>query len=262
MTIQILNTTFKGLADLKFLRHSDDVLMHWPTPQNFVLQDTKEQRIQMSRNNFGERTRVRTYTVSQESTLSVAYSHMQPELLAFRFGRYFEQNTKDLFYIQTYTVTKTSYDPVTTGFYGFGITADADAKASIKEGHLSVELTQQPFATFVPTTLKSFAVGANGAVKFSNDLLAARETVSLLVPYSISALGIGDELVGDHSVRAKLVDTNNEIVLFYAPNVTPNLDGAALDPSADTLELPLFVNTPPGACFSFELEWTGLKVKC
>ena len=57
MTIAILNETFRGMADLKVVRKgidgNPDLLMHWPTPQNFVLTDNKEQRMQYTRDSLG-----------------------------------------------------------------------------------------------------------------------------------------------------------------------------------------------------------------
>lgn len=262
MTISILNETFKGISELKVLRHKDNLLMHWPTPNNFVLQDTKEQRMQYTRDWMGRRTRANTYVVASDASLSISYSHVQPELLAFRIGTYFEEKTNDVYFVRSYTVTKDSYPAYATGAFGNGIVADADAKASIKTAYSTEELTAQPYATFNGSTAKSFAVGANGAVKFSTDLVTNRETVSLMVPYTLTGLSIGDELVGAHSIVANLVTSENKVVVFTAFNVTPNLDGASIDPSAEGLEVPMFVNIVPGTCTSYQLTYTNKIVEC
>lgn len=262
MTIALLNETFKGISELKMYRHSDGLLYHLPTPQNFVLQDQKEQRMQYTRDWMGRRTRANTYVVATEASLSISYSVVNPELLAFRIGTYFESKTNDLYFTRSYTVTQNNFPAYALGSFGKGIVADADAKASKKVGYISTPLTIQPYATFTPATANSFAVGADGALKFSDNLVAARETVSVMIPYTLTGLSIGDEIVGGHSLVAHLVTTENKVVVFTAFNVTPDLNGASIDASAEGLEIPLFVNIVPGGCYSYQMVYTNLSVEC
>jgi hypothetical protein len=64
-----------------------------------------------------------------------------------------------------------------TGVYGFGVAADAVATAVALINGQSVALTQTAFGAFSYAATRSFAIGANGAVKFSLDI--AGRVVSL-----------------------------------------------------------------------------------
>lgn len=264
MTVSVFNESFVGISELKFQRISDNFVLNLPTPANFVVQEGKQQKIQRTKSAQGRTVRASTYISGEEPTLSVDYMHSQPEIMAFRMGNQFEESLYDIRIARTIEVTKNSYAGAEDGYLGHGIEADDEgAVASLREpAGLSVPLVRVAFAAFDPTATRSFAVGANGAMKFSNDLVAAREVISAIIPHQVTGLAFGDGLVGPHRVVANLVDTQNRVWVFTADNVTPNVEGSAFDPSAETMQLPFFVNNPPGACRGWNLNSTGQKVKC
>jgi hypothetical protein len=259
----ILDWTFKGVADLKLRRRSDGLLINAPIPSTFRIENGIEQVIQNTKNSQGENVRSNSYIRGRMPTMSIAYSHMSPELLAFRIGNYFETMTvADLGLPRTYDVEKNEYPPVSTGKLGFTIAADEPSVATVTVDHISTPLTQGTYAGFTPATLMSFAIGASGAVKFSDDLVAAKARVSIETPYTITGLGIGSTVVGTHSVSAVLIGNDNEVVLFKAGNVTPNFDGSGFDAGADTLEIPWFVNNVAGSCQAWNLYFCKEYVSC
>ena len=211
---------------------------------------------------WGNRALADTYVVGRDYNLNISYSVQNPELLAFKIGTYFEENTRDVYFQKTYTVRKDTYPAYTAGQFGFGIEADADAIGSYLVNHVSTPLTQQPYATFTAATANSFAVGANGALKFSTNLVTANQTVSIRIPYTLTGLSIGETIVGEHSISAILITKENEVVLFTAFSAKPDLSNGTIDPSAEGLEIPMFVKTPPGECLAYDLLYTGLKVQC
>ena len=264
MTVKVFNETFVGVSELKFQRISDKRVLNLPTPANFVVQENKQQRIQRTKSSQGRMVRAGSYIVGEEPVLNVSYSFLQPEIIAFRLGNQFEESTFDISIARTIEVIKEDYDPAETGDLGFGMPANqVDTEASMREGgKLSEALTKQDFATFDPNTAKSYAQGENGALKFSADLVAAREVVSMVMPHTITGLALGDELVGPHRLVAHMTNTNNEIWVFMADNVTPNIDGAGFDASAESIDIPFFLNNSPGACRAWNLYFTGQRVKC
>lgn len=265
MTISIINRTFVGISELKLKRLSDGLLYNWPIPDNFSVQDNKEQKRQYTRNAQGRRVPANNYISGEDPVLTISYTHMQPEMIAFRVGNLFEEDTKNVFLNKTLEVTTNNFAGATTSAeLGFGISADLTDTTASKVGSngLSFPLVRAAYATFDPAVADTFAQGANGALKFSNNLVTAKEIISVQMPYTVTGLTIGDNLVGPHSVVATLVDTNNKVAIFYAPVATPNLDGAGFTPGGDAMEIPLFLNNPPGACRSWDLIYTNKEVRC
>jgi hypothetical protein len=82
------------------------------------------------------------------------------------------------------SVDAVAYPAQATGFQGFGAVADdANAVGYVNDSGVLTALTRQPFATFAAATANSFAIGANAALKFSDDLVAAKKLVGLSIPY-------------------------------------------------------------------------------
>jgi hypothetical protein len=264
MTISVFNETFVGISELKFQRISDDRVLNLPTPANFVIQENKQQKIQRTKSTQGRVVRASSFITGEEPSLVIEYSHAQPEIMAFRMGNQFETDTYEIRIARTLEITKTSFEGAEIGQLGHGMPADqAGTAASIrKAGALSTPLTRVPFNTFTAATTATFSQGADGALKFSEDLVAAKEIVSLVMPMQVTGLALGDGLVGAHRMVAHMVDTNNLVWVLIADNVTTNTEGSAFDPSAETMQLNFFLNNPPGACRAWNMYSTNQKVKC
>lgn len=263
MTVSVLNRTFKGIAELKLRRSSDGAVLHLPTPNTFVVENNVEEKIQYTRTAQGERSRAGSYVSGREPMLRVAYSHMQPETLQFKIGNEFETKTSSLKVAKSYTVIQNNYPAVaSTGILGYNVVVDANAQASITRGNVSFQLTQTPFGSFDPNVDDTFAIGVHFAIKFSDNIVAAQETVSVLVEESFTGLGIGDNIVGAHSVIATIITTQNKLVIFRSNYITPSLAGSGFDPSSEQVEIPFFINTQSGDCFPYELFWTDVTVNC
>lgn len=262
MTIGKLNETIKGVAEFKIFRLSDKFIYNLPKPTGFVIDNGIEEKQQMTQNGQGERARASSYIAGRMPTLSISYSHLQPEILQFKTGQVFETVTKNIDVIKSYRVTQNEYAAQASGYLGFGVVEDAVTNASITRNSASFALTQQPFDTFDANTADSFAIGAALNVKFSNNLVAANEIVSLITTQSTTTLSIGDDFVPAMGVRAVLITTLNKVIHFRADNMTISYNGSSIDPSADQIQIPLFFNDIPGTCFPYEWDYLPLQVGC
>lgn len=264
MTVAVLNETFKGLADLKLRNIETGRLLHLPIPNNFVVENNIEERKQYSRTALGERTHVSVFTSGREPMLRISYSHMTAEIMAFRIGNTFKSGTKDVALNKSVTLVNTAtLPPVTvTTQVGYGVLEDAPTVASVKRNYLSVPLTQVPFDDFAPETDDTFSVGAAMALKFSDNLLDEKQTISLQTVENMTTLSLSDNLVGTYSVLASLITTENKLVVFSAPQTAPSLAGSAIDFGADQVEIPLLLFTPQGACRPYEMDFTSRTVAC
>ena len=253
MTVEKLYSTFIGVTELKMRRAKDNLVYHLPTPMNMVVEPGKNERVIMGRNKIGRRVETTSFIDAENPVLNISYGIVQPELLQFRLGNYFTTTTKDLFIPVTFDLGQGGTFPaVQAPSLGHSIIAGADAFASIKN----------PNGTSLPLTEGTdFTIGTGGLVTFSAALVAAKETVSMLIPYTVTGLGIGSELIGRHEVVASIVDTEGYVWFFHAPNAKPSAAGGAIDFSAESFDLSLKLYNS-GGCQPFTLIKSSDKVSC
>jgi hypothetical protein len=253
MTIEKYQSTFIGVGELKMRRVSDNLVYHLPTPMNMVVEPGKNERVLMGRNKLGRRVEVASFIDAENPVLNISYGVVQPELLQFRLGNYFETTTKEL-YLPTFfdLANGGTFPAVTAPSLGHAVINGADAIASIKRPDgLSQPLTEGT----------DFTIGAGGQVTFSSALVAAKETVSMLIPYTVTGLGIGSELIGRHEVVATIIDSEGYVWFFHAPNAKPSAAGGSIDFSAESFDLQLKLYNS-GGCQPFTLIKSSDKVSC
>ncbi len=261
MAVAINNRTYYGISALAITRTRDGVIYSFPTPDSFVVTPNVQQKIQNGRNAQGQSTRLRSYKAGEFPELVISYAVMRPELISFQVGNELVAGSFLTKIPKLLLVTQTTYPAAATGFVGKGTVVDAVTSASIVQGNLSVPLSQVPYVSGTPLTGPlTFSVGVDGALIFSSDVVG--QVVSLVIPCTMLANSWTDLILGDHSLNAAMVDTENQVTFFSAPLMTPNLEGAQINPSAEGTELRFFLNTPPGACRAFNIYETELKVAC
>lgn len=261
MTIQIATRTFKGISNLNLTRLSDGVVLNWPAPDNFVLDLGIEQRVQFSRDAQGNRVRAGSYKAGENPSLSITYGFIQPEMIGFKIGQQVASQTLDTYIPYQVLVNKAEFAAGATGSILDGVAADpTTAAASVTRAGISTALTRQAYASFTAATDDTYAIGADGALKFSTNLVTAEEVVTLSIPYAgMTALALSDVVVGPHRLNARLVDNNNKVVLFESYNVTPNLEGGSVEFGGEQFDLSLFLNSAAG-CRSYQMIDTNLTV--
>lgn len=263
MTIGKLNETILGVAEFAVFNAENGLQYNLPQPTGFIIDNGIEQRVQMTQNGQGEMARASSYIKGRMPTLRVVYSHIQEEIIQFKTGRIFETASKTINVPKRYLVTKSDFAAVGVGSLGYAVVADAPSTAVIKRNGLSVALVQSPVASFDPAVDDTFSVGASLAVNFSNNLVAARESVSFNTTQTASTVSISDNQVPFLAIRAIIATTRNRYIAFKADNLTINYEGSAIDTSAENIEIPFFFNETPGSCFPYEWDYLGdLTIGC
>lgn len=263
MTIQINQRTYVGISALLMKRKSDGVVLTWPTPDTFVLNTNLEQKIQMGRNAQGQKVRTGSYIGGATPELSITYNYIQPEMISFSVGNEQATGTFATYIPKLLQVASASIAADATGFLLEGVSADdVNAVGSVTRDQLSTPLTRQAFASFDGQTDDSFALGADGALKFSDNLVTNQDMVALLIPHNLTGIKLSDVLVGPHELYATLVDNNNLVSVFEARSVKPNLEGRSIDFGGESLEMSLFLNNLPGECSAWNLISTSKRVAC
>lgn len=267
MSISILNRTYVGCSYLSITRVSDGVVYSFPAPTGFNIATNLTLREQMGTNTLGRKVRTGSYSTGETPELTVSFEYMSPELIAFSIGNELVSGTFDTHYPKVVTVTGASIagDTATGGILN-GLSADVSAVASYVKDGISINLTRQPFATFTgtsPANDDSFAIGADGALKFSNNLVSAEAVVVLKIPVSVTGVKISEVLVGQLKIQAALINTLNEVTIFEANNVQVNTQGKTFDMSGEgSVEVSFFLNNPPGECKSWNIYGTDSLVSC
>lgn len=253
MTVAKKEATIIGITEVKLQRVRDGLIYHLPTPANMVIDTAKDERVIMGKNRVGRTVETSSYIRGENPSVTISYQHVQPELLQFRLGNYFETQTKELFIPVTFDLSEGGTFPaVQAPNLGHAIVAGADALASIKKSNGMSQALQEGV---------DFTIGAGGAITFSQALVTAKETVSMLIPYTVNGIGIGAELIGQHRIVASAVDTEGYVWIFYAPNAKPSAAGGSIDFSAEGFDLQLKIY-PSGGCQAFTLMKTGDRVAC
>lgn len=156
-------------------------------------------------------------------------------------------------------LNKTSWNADAAGFEGYGIVADAVGYAAIFKNGRSIPLTQQTYGTFNPSTLLSFAVGANGAMLFSDDTLAYQK--SWKVPQNLSNVRTMSSVrVTNVGVILNIIDASLYVYRFSANSVAPIVDSASVSFNSETVKIPFAVQFDGSSCRPYDLVATGLKV--
>jgi len=176
----------------------------------------------------GVRQTVYVDTVAQDPQFTFTFPAVTPELLAIRYGRMPQTSASVQRYVSVsnYTVTGNTVPASSVGQLGYAIAADAESFASYIDDvtEISTALTQENYATFNPTTATlAFAVGANGAMKFSNDLIGKIIAYSIPATYTnVTTFGTGRfELF---SVNLMIMQTNRKILNIYMPEAVIRAD--------------------------------------
>jgi hypothetical protein len=264
MTIQIANRSYKGISTLTITRLTDNVVYSFPSPSTFSVASNIEEKIQMTRNELGEKARANTFKMGETPELTVSYDFLQAEMVAFRLGRQLATGTFATSIPRQVLVTQEDVPADASGGIYFPVAADAAAIASVIVAGISTPLTRQPFATFDNTDPLSFAVGGNGALKFSTDLVAQREVVTLVIPVTgLTAVSLSDALVGPLAIRAKVSTSTGTVDLFECLNASVNLSTANFDFGGEGgSEMGFYLNSVPGECQSWRLFSTPLTLQC
>lgn len=263
--LAVSNFSFVGLSNLTLTRNSDGLVMNFPKPMSFVLADNTANREQMTRTDSGRMSRINTYSISQNSELTISYSSVQPELIAFQLNKSMEPVTGlEVNLPRTILVPNTGEIPgaTLTTQLGYGIVADEPSTGSYTE-LFATPLEQENYATWNTwrtQTTPAFAVGENGALRFTNNLV--REQVTLSIPWTINASRMTESLLGDFQITATLVDSLNKVHFVYIPSAQVNPSGVSIDASAENFEFRFFLYTPGGRCTPYDLIQTGYTVAC
>jgi hypothetical protein len=151
----------------------------------------------------------------------------------------------------------------TTGTQGFGAIADdPNCVGYVNNRGVLTALTRQPFATFVPATLNSFAIGANGALKFSTDLVGKLVGLTISYPYT-AGVSLGAPLANFrailHAVENDTIEGTKRLIQCTFARATVDLSQAGSLNSGNPGQIT--ITDLSGSC-SVDLEYIDVIPSC
>ena len=163
------------------------------------------------------------YLEKSSLNLNIEFGNSSAELKLLALGQRLVLNATDatvpygLAYINAPDTTTPTFAASTAGVYGIGVVADAVATASALFNGVSTPLTQVAFSAFSFAATKSFAIGADGTMKFSIDLRGKVVSVGGALH---TVANVYDTLGGDQvtilRVQHDFIDTNRLMSIFEA----------------------------------------------
>lgn len=203
-------------------------------------------------NNFKER----------KPTVNLTFRGLNLDIVAFQRNRKTHNVTATLKFPWRQQVLKAEYDAAPTGKLGNGMIEDATTLGStLTETGETVALTQQPYASFNSATVNSFAIGADYARRFSDDLVTRRGFVILEPEKEFSTRTMSEETLGYLELNALCFNSDDSLEILVVPQVFVNPEGSGFKPGDDTTSVALDVATI-GRCEPWELHSITDEIFC
>lgn len=140
----------------------------------------------------------------------------------------------------------------TSGQMGFGVAEDATSVGSYADPADPTEflaLTQQTYSTFNPAvTDDSFAIGANGEVIVSANIVALSAAVVFRIPNVLNIRTIGEQAFDTFRVQGNLLLVDGSVINVVFPSLQVKPDSRTFDPTAGTVSLTMAALNDGSTC--------------
>jgi hypothetical protein len=260
-TNNIVNYGFKSVPrNIIYTDNTTGIIHVTPSASKFVLATGLTEIKKQAASQLGVKVTATTVIDAEEPLMTLSYGTLNAFTAGLLFGRSFAVQTLASYLAKNNVLLSGNSiaGATSAGQEGYGLAADpAGAIASQFNNNLDVPLTYvTPYSTFDPVgTTNSFAVGANGALKFSNNLIGY--PVSWLIPVpTASRLALTGNTFFDFNVKVFFLDLQNRVSLFEATSVKPVL-GKNFDPSAESVDIELRVNYDGSTCAPYSFQYIG-----
>jgi hypothetical protein len=223
------------------------------------------QEIVYANNELGIEQPVKQRITREDPTLQVTFPRKTLQAMSFALGRKWgDVATSNCKWVRTFIPTKAEYPAKTTGFEGFGVTLDpAGVVGSALLKEIPEAITRIAYGTAGTALVgtKSFAVGANGALKFTSDLVNI--PISFSIPYTLSNI---QELTEAYYTRLSLCVTmvmdDFKLVQLQFTESSPVLDGNSLNFGEAGLQATFRSLFTGAECVGYQMRYLGLLRQC
>jgi hypothetical protein len=258
MTINIDDFGFKSVPRcLVITDNATGIINVVPNPSKFALNTGITELKKQAASQLGVKVTSTTVIASEEPIITLSFATATAFVAGMLMGRKFAlQSIASYLAKNNVLLTATTRaGALTSGQEGYGVTADtAGSKAAVFRDNQSVALAQLTFSGFDPTdNTDCFAVGTNGALIFSDNLLGSPISYQIPLP-AASRLALTADTAFDYNVKVFFLDLANRVSLFEATSVKPVL-GKTFDPSAESVDVELRVNYSGAFCAPYSFQY-------
>lgn len=225
------------------------------------------QEVLYASNELGVEVPVRQINSREDPTIQVTFPRKNLDALSQGLNRKWTKagttTPVAVRYVRTFTPTANSYAAATTGNEGFALTADpAGGRGSVNLAGVSEPLTQATFAGFAPATAtKSYAVGANGALAFSNDILD--NPVTLDIPYTINGLFyLGEKPFNNLALTFTMIMDDFKLVQMRFPKAAISQDNSSINFAEGGVQATYRSIYDGTRCTPYDLVFLGISRTC
>ena len=264
-----LYTGTKMVTDvvLRDLEDPTNPLIVIPNPSEVTFDQGIEMEETMSITPLGEMQLVDLYPKQRNPKIQMTFPKKTPATLGMKFGYRFESIAGLAAFLSRngVQIDRNTYPPATAGKEGFGVTADVEGAIAsyLDENNLSIPLTQGTFATLdLDTATLSFAVGLNGALKFTNDLIG--KFVSYQIPYTIAIGGVAltEALFNRFKPTFVVIQNDLKIVSFEYPEAIVDQSDGEINLNESQLQVTLRITYNGTGCLPVKVKYLGQARQC
>lgn len=255
----LVDRTIRGIGNFVFYDIEAEKVLNIQKGVGFqIVDNTVQGRIQTT-STAGYMVYGDNYPKGFDRQFSLQYNVQQPDVLQFKFANKFLQASSKVYnYPVNLEVYNTTIPGHTTGQIFYSVQEDDTANFSKTVSNATVKLTKVDYASFNASTDDTFAVGDNGELKFSTNLV--NSYVSGYIELTLSGLELSSTPTPLMSVFGTVITTDNEVAILNIAKVKPNFEGTGYYPGNDTIDLPFFIQDIAGKTTPYDLMYTGLVI--
>jgi len=271
MSVQTINNGLRSIS-LVSLRENDptDPTARRPfvfnPPENVVFSQGITEELIKTFGEDGIKAISDSYVTEREGTLALTTKAKTPETLSLFTGLKLRNGTKETGYSKNIQVTRNLYPAVVAGRDGFGVTPDQAASYAtyLSPRGISTPLTRVAFAGHNLATPDTFSQGADGAIQFANNVVAAKYWVHFYIPYiNTDANYLSEETyAGFHGDFFGTLINGERIHLIF-PNLLLNpSENGEIDFSGGELQINFRVAVSGDSCQTFQMLFLDRLIAC
>jgi hypothetical protein len=247
VTKDFLNKAQKNIVEIALVDVSvtPNIILALPQAAGGVYQTGSENGEIEEISCLGVKVRGKVYPTVSKPAFQLNFGAKTPELIGLKLNRRFNAAGSTTQYLvrNKFKVPSTgTVAAAPVGTFGNGITADpAGAIGSyMTEYGVTDDLTYEDFATDITAMTTTFAIGANGALKFSDDLKNAQVSIKYPVA-SQTVRELGSTPYTQLEMFARVILLDGTMTTWYASDISIDSTGdISLEES--TQQLTFFVN--------------------
>lgn len=260
-----LTNGIRAVCAMSFVDNDTGIAIALQATNQVVFNPGITQEVVYASNELGIEVPVRQIKSREDPTFQVTFPRKNLDALSQGLNRKWTKagaaTPVAARYIRQFTPTAASIPGVASGIEGFDLTVDpAGAKGSVNLSGVSEAMTVSPFAT--PTfTTKGFAVGAAGALKFSNDVVG--NPVIIDVPYAINGLYyLGEQIFANLSLTFTLIMDDFKLIQMRFPRASISQDNTSINFAEGGVQVTYRSIFDGTRCVPYDLTYLGLSRTC